>query len=102
MKSWIHKKGNQTILKLYVQPGAKKNEILGEYNERLKVKIQALPVDGAANKELIAFLSKTLKLSKKEIMILRGDSSRMKDVLLDASMSDVIEKINWTTKINKS
>ena len=35
---------------VWVQPGAKKSAVVGTYQGRLKLKIQAPPVDGKANK----------------------------------------------------
>ncbi|MBY0413301.1 MAG: DUF167 domain-containing protein [Bdellovibrionales bacterium] len=80
--------GKQTILKIYVQPNATKSEVIGLYGEpaRLKIKIKALPVDGAANTEVIAFISKVLGLSKSQVEFVRGESSRQKDLLIDMSI----------------
>lgn len=91
MKSWLEKKDNQTLLKLYIQPGAHKNEIIGDFGDpaRLKIKINAIASDGAANKELINFLSKKLKISKSNIILLRGTTSRKKDLLLNAAMEEI-------------
>ena len=60
-------------LALKVTPGAKKNEILGweddypQVGRVLKVKIAAPPVEGKANKEIVLFLAKALKVSKSSI-----------------------------------
>ena len=70
-----------TLLLVYVQPKAKKNEIEGidEWRGRLKVKIKAPPVGGKANKELLKFLSKLLGA---EVEIVRGETGREKDLLI--------------------
>lgn len=71
-------------LALKVTPGARKNEILGweddypQVGRVLKVKIAAPPVEGKANKEIIAFLSKTLKVTKSAIEVVHGTSGRIK------------------------
>ena len=71
-------------LALKVTPGARKNEILGweddypQVGRVLKVKIAAPPVEGKANKEIIAFLSKTLKVTKSTIEVVHGTSGRIK------------------------
>ena len=77
----------KNLLLIYLQPGAHKDEIIGQYGDppRLKIKISAPPIDGAANKALINFLAKTLKLSKSNIEIIRGHTSKNKDLLIDAS-----------------
>ena len=85
----------KTILKVYVQPGASKNEFVGAYGDpvRLKLKIKAQPQEGAANAEVITFLAKTLGISKSKVEILRGHTSRQKDVLIDLELSAVIQII---------
>ena len=65
-------------LPLKIIPSAKKNEIVGLVDGVLKVKIQAPPVDGKANKELIRFLSKEWKVSKSQITIVQGKKGKVK------------------------
>ena len=71
-------------LALKVTPGAKKNEILGweddypQVGRVLKVKIAAPPVEGKANKEIVLFLAKALKMSKSSIEVVHGTSGRIK------------------------
>lgn len=67
-------------LHLWIQPNASKSEVIGPYENSLKIKIKAPPVEGKANQEVIEFLSKKLAISKKNINIIRGDSSRKKCV----------------------
>lgn len=87
--SYLSQSSGKTLIKIYVQPGASKNEIVGLYGEpvRLKLKIKAQPQDGEANAEVITFLSKTLGISKSSIEILRGHTSRQKDLLIDMDLS---------------
>lgn len=69
-------------ISLYIQPKASKSEIIGEHNGMLKIKIKSPPVDGKANEEVIAFLSKTLKVAKNQIELIKGDKSREKTILI--------------------
>jgi uncharacterized protein (TIGR00251 family) len=86
MKEWIEEYKSKTIIKVYLQPGAHKDEVCGIYGDpaRLKVKIKSLPVDGRANKALINFLADVLSIKKAQISLLRGEISRNKDILVDA------------------
>lgn len=68
------------ILALHCQPGAKKTEIQGEHDGRLKIRLAAPPVEGKANDALIAWLSKILKINRSHIELLAGDLSRLKRV----------------------
>ena len=71
-------------LALKVTPGARKSEILGweddypQVGRVLKLKIAAPPIDGKANKEIEAFLAKTLGLPKSGVSIAHGASGRIK------------------------
>ena len=79
------------ILQIYVQPKAKKNEIEGidEWRGRLKIKVKAPPVGGKANKELVKFLSKLLGA---EVELVKGETSREKDVLVRGMKAEEVKK----------
>jgi len=63
---------------VHVQPRAKRNEICGLYGDALKIRLTAPPVDGAANKALIAFLAKALDVSQRDVFIVSGQTGRHK------------------------
>lgn len=82
------------LLKVNILPNSSKNSIVGIYNSALKVKIQSPPVDGKANKEVIKFLSKTLKLSKSKISIVQGELQRNKVFeIRELSKEQIIQKL---------
>lgn len=76
-------------LKVYVQPGAKKSEIVGMHGDAVKIRINSPPVEGKANEMLVAFLSKVLGVRKSAIQVERGDKSRTK--LVAISCNDEVE-----------
>ena len=75
-----------------ISPNASKNEII-KSEEGLKVKITAQPIDGKANKALIEYLSKQLKIPKSSIEILKGETSKEKTVLIKPRTPEDIDKI---------
>lgn len=81
-----HKDG--TLLRLYIQPGASKSNWDGVHGDRIKVRIKAPPVDGAANEELIKFISKSLSISKSRVQFVRGETSRQKDILVELPLEE--------------
>ena len=83
-------KTNTYVLALYCQPGAKKTEIQGEHDGRLKIRLAAPPVEGKANDALILWLSKNLGINRSAIELLAGDLSRMKRVKISGVESQVI------------
>lgn len=92
---WLRSHDKGTLISLYIQPGASKNEISGEHDQRLKVKIKAPPRDGEANEGLIEFLSEVLKISKKKIFLIQGESSRQKTVLVELPISELITLMSF-------
>src|SRR5690606_20888337 len=80
---WLKvKPEGELVLMVTVQPGAKKSEVVGTFGDRLKIKISAPPVEGAANKALINFISGELSLKQQQVKILSGESSRKKSIAL--------------------
>jgi uncharacterized protein len=73
---------NGVELLLQIQPRASRTRIVGEHGGALKIQIAAPPVDGAANAELIAFLSETFGIPKKQVDLVAGDAGRKKRVRL--------------------
>ncbi|WCE30130.1 DUF167 family protein YggU [Vibrio sp. SCSIO 43137] len=71
-------------LRLYIQPKASRDKIVGLHGEELKVAITAPPVDGKANAHLIKFLSKQFKVAKGNIEIEKGELGRHKQVKVHA------------------
>lgn len=63
---------------VHAQPGAKRTEVVGLHGEALKVRIQAPPLEGRANDELIRFLADTLSVPRANVSLLRGEKSRAK------------------------
>lgn len=93
--SFVVQQGHCIVLKLYIQPGASRSEFAGEFDTRLKLRIKAPPVDGKANEEVIRFLSKFLQISKRNIKILRGETSRKKDLLIEGlDLETLLSKIH--------
>ena len=63
-----------------VTPRASRNEIAGSQEGVLRVRLCAPPVEGAANKALIALLAGVLRVPKRDIEIVGGHTSRQKVV----------------------
>ena len=73
-------------LRVKAQPNASKSEFAGEYgDDAIKIRIKAPAVEGAANKELVKFLSKSFKIPKSAIIIKSGQNSKVKTVQFPTS-----------------
>lgn len=68
-----------------------------EGEEYLKINVVSVPEKGKANKELIAYLAKALKLAKNEIEIISGELDRYKKVLIKTDNEYAAAQISrWT------
>ena len=67
-------------LTLHVQPGASRTEVAGTHGDALKMRLAAPPVDGKANAELLRFLAEVFGVPRRNVTLLRGESSRAKVV----------------------
>ena len=83
---------DSVIIKLKISPNSSKNEIIKSEND-VKVKITAQPIENKANKALVEFLSKKLKVAKSNIEIVRGEISKEKTLLFKNVSSDKILEI---------
>ncbi|MCB2016882.1 MAG: DUF167 domain-containing protein [Hydrogenophaga sp.] len=72
---------------VYCQPGAKQTQCVGLHDGKPKIQLKAPPVDGAANKALIAYLADICGVPKSAISIELGASGRTKRVEV-AGLSD--------------
>jgi uncharacterized protein (TIGR00251 family) len=87
--TYITQKGNDVTLLVHVQPNAKRSEVAGMHGGRLKIRLAAPPADGKANAELIGFLSKYAGVPKRDIEIVRGETSRQKTVVIRNCMKNL-------------
>lgn len=83
-----------------VLPRSSRNEIVGEAEGVLKIKLTAPPVEGAANKALIEFLSGKLKVAKSRISIITGQSGRSKVVAVAGiTQADFLNSIGLSQQL---
>ena len=68
------------VLRLYIQPKASRDSIVGLHGDELKVAITAPPVDGQANAHLNKYLAKQFRVAKSQGIIEKGELGRHKQV----------------------
>jgi uncharacterized protein (TIGR00251 family) len=74
-------------------PGSSKNEFAGVKDSRLRVRIAAPPEDGKANACLLGFLAKTLGCSKKDVVLVKGEKSRLKTIAVPAEYAEKVRDL---------
>ena len=85
-----------TILRVRLSPNSSSCKVNGIFinadgAKYLKISVISIPEKGKANKELINFLAKKLKIAKSDIEIISGDTDRMKKVLLAIDLPNVLQ-----------
>jgi uncharacterized protein len=76
----VQDRGGAVRFTVRVQPRAPRNAVVGVHAGALNVKLNAPPVDGAANEALVDVLSEWLDVPKRAIAIVTGATSRAKVV----------------------
>ncbi|MCI0378816.1 MAG: DUF167 domain-containing protein [Gemmataceae bacterium] len=70
------------VLSVRAQPGARRNGLVGEQNNALKVAVSASPDKGKANDAIVEVLRDELGLKRSQVEILSGLTSRDKRILI--------------------
>jgi uncharacterized protein (TIGR00251 family) len=81
-----------TRLAVRVQPRAKRDEIGGERDGALLVRVTATPVEGKANDAVCKMLAERLGIAPTRVSVVRGASSRDKLVEIDGMDLDVARR----------
>ena len=83
------------VLKVWVQPRASNNEVAGLFGDSLKVKVVSPPVENRANETLCEFLSQLAGVKRRQVEIISGQKTRLKEVRIRAcSCSELRRKLN--------
>jgi len=72
----------EVYLRIKVKPNSSRSIITGVVDDEIKIDIAAVPKKGKANSELIKFLAKEFEISKKNVKIISGATSRIKLIKL--------------------
>lgn len=81
-----------TSLKVRVQPGSSRDEVIGWEGDVLRIRLRARAVEGKANQSLLEFLARALGLRPRQVALIRGERSREKLVEVDLGSREEIEK----------
>lgn len=92
MSAWLRASGDGVVLSLHVQPGAKRTEVVGLHGESLKIRLAAPPVDGKANQCLLDYVAEKLGVTKQQVTLLSGQTSRSKRVAVAGLTAAEIER----------
>jgi uncharacterized protein (TIGR00251 family) len=78
----LRETGEGVTIPVRVTPRGGRTVIEGVEAGALRLRLGAPPVEGAANRELLDFLAKSLRLPKRNLTLVQGERSRAKLVLV--------------------
>lgn len=77
-------------LALHVQPGARRNSVVGVHGDALKIAVSAPPVDGKANDAICSFVASLIGVPARSVSIVAGATARRKIVAIsDSSLGEI-------------
>jgi uncharacterized protein (TIGR00251 family) len=79
------------LLNVYVQPNSATTKFAGRYLDRLKLKVSAKALDGAANRETCKFIASYFSVAKSCVQIVRGIRSREKTVQITGNVDHLVK-----------
>ncbi|HSS99236.1 MAG TPA: DUF167 domain-containing protein [Terriglobales bacterium] len=88
----IHDTAQGASFAVRVHPRAKKNAIMGELGEAIKLTLTAPPVEGKANEACIEFFANLLKVPRSSVTIASGQTSRNKVVRIAGLTGQAVEQ----------
>jgi len=89
----IHESSGVVSFAVRVQPRASRDEIAGEYQDGLKIRLTAPPVDDRANEALRKLLASRLNVPLAAVRIASGEHSRTKRVEIRGVTADLIRAL---------
>ena len=82
MTGAIRHDGADLLLDVRVQPRASRTEFAGLMGDRLRIRLNAPPVDGRANAALVEFVAAQCGLARTRVTLERGQAGRDKQLRL--------------------
>jgi uncharacterized protein (TIGR00251 family) len=83
LPSWVRDGPAGATLRVHARPGASRSGIGGLHGEAIAVRVRARPVEGAANREVLAVLAAALGVSPSALALEAGGGGRQKRVRVE-------------------
>ena len=87
----LRQRGEAVAFTVRVVPRASRNKIAGIHDGAVRIRLTAPPVEGAANEALIRFLSSVLRVPKRDIELVSGQTARNKVVSVSGLSAEEVE-----------
>lgn len=100
MTGWpVRETDGGCLLTVRVTPKAARDQVEGLGHDDtgrtfLKVRVRAVPEDGAANRAVCLVLAKALGLPKSALSVSAGQTSRIKQLSVDRPLADIAARLD--------
>lgn len=81
--AWLRTRETGVEVRVRLAPRASREKVDGLYGDRLKIRLTAPPVGGAANEALLRFLAKRVRIAPRNLRIVQGAKTVSKTVLIE-------------------
>ena len=97
-RSWYRLEAGGIVLAVRLTPKADRDAIegtgvLADGREFVRVRVRAVPEDGAANAALVRLLAKILRHPKSAIELVSGATQRLKQIRIAGDPNDLVRRI---------
>jgi hypothetical protein len=89
----VREAGGKVRFSVRVQPRASRTEILGEWQNALRIRLAAPPVEDRANEALLRWLAVSLKVPLGAVRLLRGQHSRVKQIEVQGATAAQVQAL---------
>lgn len=80
-------------INIHAQPGARREALCGMHGDALKIAVRQAPEGGKANAAIVAFMADVLGLSRGQLEVSAGQSSRRKRLFVHADAGLVADRL---------
>jgi uncharacterized protein (TIGR00251 family) len=87
----IRQTTNGILLRLRIVPRASRTEIAGTQGGMVRIRLAAVPVDGAANEALIRFLAERIGVPRSAVRVASGQTTRSKVVEISGASLEQVQ-----------
>lgn len=89
----IEERGESVRFRVRAQPRASRDEVAGEHDGAVRIRVAAPPVEGKANQAMIEFLAGVFGVPRSAVRILSGATGRSKLVEVDGTDAETARRL---------
>ena len=93
MENWLQTENGVILIQIKAFPGSSRNEFAKIRDNRLCIRVAAAAQDNKANNSLCEFLAKALHCPKRDIVIKKGEKSRIKTISIPESYTEKLKEV---------